>query len=59
MQIFIQALPTFEGLVKSRQSLNKDLQSDVAIIGGGYSGLWTAYYLKRLAPDCRIAIFES
>ncbi|MFM8452542.1 MAG: NAD(P)/FAD-dependent oxidoreductase, partial [Acidimicrobiaceae bacterium] len=48
-----------EGLVKNRQGLHKDLQCDVAIIGGGYSGLWTAYYLKRLAPDCRIAIFES
>ncbi|MFM7762209.1 MAG: FAD-dependent oxidoreductase, partial [Acidimicrobiaceae bacterium] len=35
------------------------MQCDVAIIGGGYSGLWTAYYLKRLAPDCRIVIFES
>ncbi|NBY44636.1 MAG: FAD-dependent oxidoreductase [Acidimicrobiia bacterium] len=23
------------------------------------SGLWTAFYLKRLAPDCRIAILES
>ena len=46
-------------LSKDRQSLNTDLQCDVAIIGGGYSGLWTAYYLKRLVPDCRIVIFES
>lgn len=46
-------------LIKNRKSLNSDLQCDVAIIGGGYSGLWTAFYLKRLAPDCRIVIFES
>lgn len=48
-----------ERLVRKRQSLSADLQCDVAIIGAGYSGLWTAFYLKKLAPDCRIVIFES
>ena len=48
-----------ERLGKNRQSLNTDLQCDVAIIGGGYSGLWSAYYLKKLVPNCRIVIFES
>ncbi len=48
-----------ERLGKVRQSLSADLQCDVVIIGGGYSGLWTAYYLKRLVPDCRIVILES
>lgn len=46
-------------LVKGRQTLNTDLQCDIAIIGGGYSGLWTAFYLKKFAPDCRIVILES
>lgn len=31
----------------------------MAIIGGGYSGLWTAYYLKTLAPDCAICVLEA
>lgn len=31
---------------------------DVCIIGAGYTGLWTAYYLKREQPDLRIAILE-
>ena len=31
----------------------------MAIIGGGYSGLWTAYYLKTLAPDCAVCILEA
>jgi glycine/D-amino acid oxidase-like deaminating enzyme len=48
-----------ERLVKSRHSLDHDLQCDVAIIGGGYSGLWTAFYIKKLAPDCRVVILES
>ncbi|MHC8381454.1 NAD(P)/FAD-dependent oxidoreductase [Pseudomonas sp. LB3P14] len=43
----------------ARPSLEHDLDVDVAIIGAGYTGLWTAYYLKRLAPDLSIAIVEA
>lgn len=32
---------------------------DIAIIGGGLSGLWTAYYLSQFQPQLSIAIFES
>ena len=32
---------------------------DVAIIGGGFTGLWLAYYLKKTAPLLKIAIFEK
>lgn len=32
---------------------------DVAIIGAGFTGLWTAYYLKQRRPDLSIAIFEA
>jgi len=32
---------------------------DVAIIGAGYTGLWTAYYLLQHAPHLKIAIFEA
>jgi glycine/D-amino acid oxidase-like deaminating enzyme len=32
---------------------------DVAIIGGGYTGLWTAYYLKQHQPDLDVAVFEA
>ena len=34
-------------------------QTDVAIIGAGFTGLWTAYYLKRLAGDLDITIIEA
>jgi glycine/D-amino acid oxidase-like deaminating enzyme len=30
----------------------------VAIVGAGYTGLWTAYYLNALDPGLRIAIVE-
>jgi len=31
---------------------------DVAIVGGGYTGLWTAYYLAKADPALRIAVLE-
>jgi glycine/D-amino acid oxidase-like deaminating enzyme len=31
---------------------------DVAIIGGGYTGLWTAYHLHQADPSLRIAVLE-
>ena len=42
-----------------RDSLNSDLDLDIAIVGAGYSGLWTAYYVKKLKPDARVAVIES
>ena len=32
---------------------------DVAIVGGGLTGLWTAYYLLEREPSLRIAILEK
>ncbi|POA18391.1 FAD-dependent oxidoreductase [Pseudomonas sp. FW300-N1A1] len=43
----------------ARPSLERDLDVDVAIIGAGYTGLWTAYYLKRQAPELNVAIIEA
>ncbi len=36
-----------------------DRRFDVAIVGGGYSGLWTAYYLKHHAPRLSVAVLEA
>lgn len=33
-------------------------QADVAIVGAGYTGLWSAYYLKRARPSLRIVVLE-
>ncbi|GAB3098825.1 FAD-binding oxidoreductase [Pseudomaricurvus hydrocarbonicus] len=43
----------------TRLSLTQNLEVDIAIIGAGYSGLWTAYYLKQQAPNLKIAILEA
>lgn len=32
---------------------------DVAIVGGGYTGLWAAYFAKKLEPSLSVAVFEA
>jgi NADPH-dependent 2,4-dienoyl-CoA reductase/sulfur reductase-like enzyme len=34
-------------------------QADVCIVGAGYTGLWTAYYLKKADPTLRAACMEK
>jgi glycine/D-amino acid oxidase-like deaminating enzyme len=33
--------------------------ADVVVLGGGYTGLWTAWRLSELAPDARIVVLEA
>ena len=42
-----------------RPSLTRSIDVDVAILGGGYTGLWTAYYLLGTVPDLKVAILEK
>ncbi|MCH7585716.1 MAG: FAD-dependent oxidoreductase, partial [Acidobacteria bacterium] len=42
-----------------RPSLTGDTQVDIAIVGGGYTGLWTAYYLLRLDAALRVLVIEK
>jgi len=41
-----------------RPALSGDQTVDVAILGGGFSGLWTAYFLLRANPDLSVAVIE-
>ncbi|MGE5223539.1 MAG: FAD-dependent oxidoreductase, partial [Omnitrophica WOR_2 bacterium] len=36
-----------------------EASADIAIIGGGFSGLATAYELKRAQPSLRIVVLEA
>ncbi len=40
-------------------ALSGDITVDIAIIGGGFTGLATAYELKRADPALRIAVLEA
>jgi glycine/D-amino acid oxidase-like deaminating enzyme len=42
-----------------RPVLQRSTEVDVAILGAGYTGLWTAYYLLRSNPGLRVAILEA
>src|SRR6266540_4939894 len=39
--------------------LAQDLTADVVILGGGYTGMWTAYFLKEHEPDLDIVLLEQ
>jgi glycine/D-amino acid oxidase-like deaminating enzyme len=47
------------GFPPRRASLPGPIEADVAIVGGGYTGLWTAYYLAGLRPSLRIVVLEA
>ncbi|MEU9101171.1 FAD-dependent oxidoreductase [Streptomyces sp. NPDC048361] len=48
-----------DGLPTPREPLPGPATADVVIVGGGYTGLWTAYYLKKAAPSLDVAVLES
>src|SRR6478735_4847890 len=47
------------GIPVPREPLPGDGDADVVIVGGGYTGLWTAYYLKKAVPFLRITVLEQ
>jgi glycine/D-amino acid oxidase-like deaminating enzyme len=47
------------GDLAPRPPLDGAAGCDVAILGAGYTGLWTAYYLLKREPGLRIVIAES
>jgi glycine/D-amino acid oxidase-like deaminating enzyme len=47
------------GLPQQRPPLDGDTRVDVCIIGAGYTGLWSAWYLTQADPSLRILIVEK
>ena len=41
-----------------RPALDGDIEVDVAVVGAGYTGLWTAHYLAVWDPGLKIAVLE-
>ena len=51
------ALPEFAG--EPSPPLSGDTTADVVILGGGYTGMWTAYHLTELQPGTDMVILEQ
>ena len=54
----------FEDALKKEQNikinkLNKNLHTDICIVGGGYTGLWTAIKIKEKNPSTNLVIIEK
>jgi len=45
--------------VEPQPALEGELEVDVAIVGGGYTGLWTALAVGELEPSARVAVLEA
>ena len=43
----------------TRAPLTQDESVDVAIVGGGFTGLWTAYYLLKADPSLNVLVLEA
>ncbi len=42
-----------------RAPLPADADADVVVVGAGFTGLWTAYYLLREDPSLRVVVVEA
>ena len=51
-------LDQLDGSIRRRRPLDGPTDVDVAIVGAGYTGLWTAYSLLRADPSIRVLVIE-
>ncbi len=51
-------LDTLPGVIRPRPALQGDADYDVAIVGAGLTGLWTAYCLLDAEPSLRVCVIE-
>lgn len=42
-----------------RPPLDGDTTADVAVVGAGYTGLWTAYYLTAFRPELSVVVIDA
>jgi glycine/D-amino acid oxidase-like deaminating enzyme len=49
---------TVPGTLAAGDPLPGDTEADVAIVGAGFTGMWTAYYLHKSDPSLRIVVCE-
>jgi glycine/D-amino acid oxidase-like deaminating enzyme len=47
------------GPVDPMPPLSGEHEADVLVVGGGYTGLWAAWYLRQLEPAARVLLLEA
>ncbi|NUL60441.1 FAD-dependent oxidoreductase [Brevibacterium luteolum] len=52
-------LDSTRSLARRRERLEGDVHADVVIVGAGYTGLWTAYWLKRNDPALDVVVLDQ
>jgi glycine/D-amino acid oxidase-like deaminating enzyme len=48
-----------EGDPEAAAPLSGHAEADVVVVGGGYTGMWTAYFLTQRAPGIRVVLLEQ
>ncbi|WP_208971603.1 NAD(P)/FAD-dependent oxidoreductase [Kineococcus rubinsiae] len=57
--VWADTLDAAEAAAPPRTPLDGDEQVDVCIVGAGYTGLWTAYYLLQADPGLDVLVVEA
>jgi glycine/D-amino acid oxidase-like deaminating enzyme len=47
------------GEVEVLPSLSGERSADVVVIGGGYTGMWAAWHIKKLEPNVEVVLLEA
>ncbi|MGN6216163.1 MAG: NAD(P)/FAD-dependent oxidoreductase [Solirubrobacterales bacterium] len=47
------------GEVEPRSSLAGHREADVLVVGGGYTGMWAAWYVRQIEPEARVVLLEA
>jgi glycine/D-amino acid oxidase-like deaminating enzyme len=47
------------GALRPRPALEGEVGADLAVVGGGYTGMWAAWYAKSLEPDAEVVLLEA
>ncbi len=59
LSLWLDELDELDGTLEPGAALPGDTSCDVAIVGGGFTGLWTAYALASADPSLRVVLLEA
>ena len=57
--LWLQEALALEPEAEAVEPLSGAHRADVCIVGGGYTGMWTAYQIKKLDPSVDVMLIEA